>query len=1061
MVLTRNNSTATRNREQQKAMKSLQYFHYGQLVHHGKPIGDERILSKTNGISDDFIQLALETAKIPAKPDTIGISWGILRTKRGQPMVLARAEKGDAEQIIYQFIELPTDVLRELAGNLKALLPYVSKALPIYEMLGDPLQAIDLGDVTQTTDEQVDSLLDLLSYAHNNTRYIQPLIEAVISSKPLVITNAPDSTEERIGFIQGLLTLLPSSTRFGVTFLLHNTPDSDFSAQIMFMDTVPTELPVIEYNWESGQISSKETQSEYSRFITSQMRLDPAMVIRETAKLTPTAGWRFNSGDTLEEALDYASHRAKLDQSISSGMPVEVFAIATVLAHDPTLDDEQRLMYSRHLINFSLALRDLSHVDAITTTMNTHKEFENEVYQYMFQALEDGQNTIIFETLVRWLHDPFSPQGPKWTQMLSRAALAELGSLIASQDIEAISDYLDDIQKLGTQSQSIVTRVIEQILPLASQSPELPPKLMFIAITLLGDEKLHKLMGTARFIQLLPDDIRRLLALYSQRDRKAPRHTLIRAVNSVDKSVQDTALIAFTKLAFTNQRIDLIDEQVLEQLVKILNKNKLALDRETIIHIANQVHDNLAFLPKPAPRLLLQLYLITESYQNLTQAMIIQSRDIYGAGNQIDYIQSIADTFAQTDLTVDEAKQAIAELEEQKVGNIALLAAILGVLEGTKWHSDLQYLAIRVMQELSTNLHALEMLPAKTTFALLQYQARQSDLHRLRVAARVIGSCAALDFGKAGMAVVNDAYRLLNSNERTRPIAIEVVRQYIRECDEKPAQHFIKIYSDRLSNEVAKKLQVSYEFSNIMARMDWISYLSSLQIAVNLLQSVVDAYYEKGRQPNLGDTRLLVANIKQEASLGNHKKLSQELRRLAHNIVILGQRNERRGSDSERYIESIVKGSSDPRSTLDVYRVAGGHLLAKQVYAFRTKNGDPRHPLGDLSNTELIDHISIASELLHQAANAQPTSRDMWTYSSLVDEIDSQTSGLLDDHSDELRQMGRNWQRLADLIAYIYKNSDTKVIEASNARGKRLDILEAQPENVLELFRFIYGHFGQ
>lgn len=1042
-------------------MEALQYFHYGQLVHHGEPKGDERVLAKSSGISDEFIQLALETAKIPAKPNTTGISWGVLRTKRGQPLIITRAEKGEAGQITYQFIEAPTSILRELASNFKALSAYLSDPLPVYAMLGDSLSAIELNDIKQTTEEQVDNLLDLLSYAHNNTRYIQPLIEAVISSKPLVITHAPESSEERMGFVQGLLTLLPSSTRFGITILLHNVPDSGFSAQIMFMEDVPEKLHAIVYNWESGQISSKETHGEYSRFIVSQMRLDPELVIRETEKLTPTAGWRFNSGDNLAEALDYASHRSKLDQSIKSGMPVEVFAIAKVLSHDPTLNDEQRLMYSRHLINFSLALQNLSHIDAITATMNSNKELENEVYQYMSKALEEGQGAIIFETLVRWRDNPFSPHGPKWSQLLAKSALAELDSLIADQDAETISDYLDDIQKLGIQAEPIVTRVIERVLPLVSRNPELPPKLMFIAITMLDDDKLQKLMSSSRFIQLLSDDVKRLLALLSQPERKAPRHSLMRAVNSVDESVRDTALIAFTKLAYNNQRIDLIDEQALDALIQALNKNKSALDTNTILEITNTVHDNLTFLPKPAPRLLLQLYLMTENYESLVHAMIIQSRDIYGAGNQIDYIQSVEDTFAKTKLTPEEARHAIAELEEQKIGDIALIAAMLGVLEGTQWHSDLQYLATRIMQELSNDLHVLEMLPSKTTFSLLQYQARQGDMHRLRVAARVTGSCASFDFGKAGMTVANNAYKLLDSNDRTRPVALEVVHQYIRECDEKPARHFIKIYGERLGNDIAKKLQLSYEFSNLMARMDWMSYLNSLQITINLLQSAVDAYQNKNNQPNLGDVRLLIANVGRDTNIATHKKLSNELRRLAHNIVILGQRHERRGSDSDRHIEGIVKGSNDPRSTLDVYRSAGGHLLNKKVHPFRTKDGNSHHPLGEMSSEDLIDQIGLASELLHQAANARPSSRDMWTYTAIVDEIDSQTSALLDDHTDDLRQMGRNWQRLADLIIYIYKNSNTKIIEAGNARGKRLDILEAQPENALELFRFIYGHFGK
>jgi hypothetical protein len=189
--------------------------------------------------------------------------------------------------------------------------------------------------------------------------------------------------------------------------------------------------------------------------------------------------------------------------------------------------------------------------------------------------------------------------------------------------------------------------------------------------------------------------------------------------------------------------------------------------------------------------------------------------------------------------------------------------------------------------------------------------------------------------------------------------------------------------------------------------------------------------------------------------------LSEELRQLAHNIVILGQRHDRWGSDNERHIESLVKGTKDPRSTLEVYRVAGGHLINKTLHPFRIKEGNSHHPLGKHSSEDLIDYIGIASELLQQAANDQASNRKMWTNAAIMDEIDSQTAALLEEHSEGLRQMGRNWQRLADLIVHIYKNNDTKIIEAGNARGKKLDIMEAEPKGVLDLFRFIYGHFGK
>lgn len=1043
-------------------MEALHYFHYGQLVHHGTATGEMRVLAKSSGITDDFVNLVLETAKVPALAETVGISWGMLRTKRGQPLTFARAELGAADVITYQFIQINADEVRELAGNLSAIGKYLTAPLPTYAMLGDALKPITVNTVNLSTDDQVDSLLNLMSYARNNTRNIEPLVAAVVSGTPLIVINAPKDGDTRLGFVQGILMLLPSSTRLGVTFLMHTTPESDLKAQIMFMESAKDDGTTVIYDWDSGKVSGKEIKNDYSRFITSQMRLDPEAVTRETEKLTPTAGWRFNSGDNLAKALDYASHRAKVDQSLENGMPVEVASVAKILAEDPTLSDEQRIMYSRHLINFSLALDDLQYVDSIMATMHQHPDLEAEVHKYMAKALDDGQGAIIFETLVRWQENPFSPTGSQWQQMLAKSALSELDELIENQDIELISDYLDDVNRLGAQATPIIGRVIDRVLPFTEQDPSIPTKILLLAIRNLDETKLQTLMSTARFVRPLPTDVKRMLALFSQHDRKAPPGTLIRAVQSIPENERTTALITFIKQANSNQRIDLIDERVLNELVKALNINSLLLDAHTIMGMVESIQINtLGKMKRPAPRLLLQLLLISRSYNLLGIMMTAQSRDIYGSDDQIGFIQSIQETFSKTSLTAADAMQAISALEKNNIGEIPLTAAILGSLEGTGWSSELRSLADRAMQDVAHSQRVLEVLPSQSILSLLQFSARQGDAKRLRISARVMGSCAAYDRGKVGLTAVNHAYKMLESSKRTQPYAIEVVRQYVREAEEKPARHMIKFYGDRLGADVVRKLRLSYEFSTVMARMDWLAYAESLQVTVDLLQSVVEAYNNPSAKSDLSDVRILAGNFRRSLSLGQHREIGEEFRQIAHALVLLGERHEKRGSSGDKYNEAIVKGAYDPRSILDAYRALGGYLLDSTVHPFRIKEGEPRYPLGNFTSEELLVHAKIASSLLGDATNVSNVKREIWAYLALVDEAKSQISTLIGDNTNTLRQMGRNWQRLADLIFHITKNSDTEIIEPDSVKGRRLDNLETTPDSALDLFRAIYGNFSE
>ncbi|MEO1289773.1 MAG: hypothetical protein AAFV93_18575 [Chloroflexota bacterium] len=117
-------------------MDALHYFHFGQLIHNSDVKGEPRLLAKSDGITEDYIELVLETVQLTPLADTNGVSWGVLRTKRGQPMTIARAEQRDNGAIIHQFIRVTPDDMREIAGNYASLSDYLVQSLPDYNMLG-------------------------------------------------------------------------------------------------------------------------------------------------------------------------------------------------------------------------------------------------------------------------------------------------------------------------------------------------------------------------------------------------------------------------------------------------------------------------------------------------------------------------------------------------------------------------------------------------------------------------------------------------------------------------------------------------------------------------------------------------------------------------------------------------------------------------------------------------------------------------------------------------------------------------------------------------------------
>lgn len=1043
-------------------MEALEQFHYGHLIHHGEHTGDARVLGRSGGVTDNMVEFAVAAASFPPVPDVNGVGWGIVRAGRGRPMVLGRAEQPDyPNPPLRQFIFVPANLYRELAGNIRAWLPLVSQPLPIYEMLSDGLDPVMLPDVNPPTREQaIDDLLFVFDAVKSNTNTIQPLVGAIVSGTPLLIKNAPKDAAVRAQFVQGLLALLPSSTRFGVTFALNHAADSGASVQIAFDDQVQGHGTQTVFDYQSGKISGMEVTNEYSKFVISQMRLDIELAIQATENLTPMAGWRFNNGASLAEALDYASYRVRMDQSIRNNLPVEASNVAKILAQDPTLEDDLRMKYARHLIRMSLAVDELEHVEAVSATMHNNPELEDEVYMQMAEAMADGKGALIFDTLVTWKENPFSPNGPKWTQLMQTAALSMLEEKVADQDTVGISAFLDDLQTLGQDVKQMVPRVLNRVLPLADRNEEIPPKLLLLAFQNFEDEQLNQLLKSSRFVKPLPRPVKVFLALIADPARAAPDDVIMEAVESVPEAARNAALMQFARMAFLNKRIDLIDTTVLGGMVNAMMQNPNTIDHTLVSSIALAINESrVTRLERPAPRYILQLLLETRRYEMLAKTLTTQARDVYGIDGQDDYVTSIAEMFSKSRLSPQEAAEALEMLVKNGVRDVAEVAAICGALEGTGWSAEMQRYANKAMVDLASHSAFLELIPPGILLNLLRYQVREGTERTQRVAARLVGSCNAQEPGRLGLRATNVAYRILETDEVTKPFALEVVRQYVREASEKPARHIIKVYGDKFGPEVRGKLQLSYEFSNFLARLDWLTYAESLQLAVDLLQNIAETFHSRNR-PGLADLRMMIENFRSATELSDHKELARQMRRIAHSIVLLGDRQDKRSSNNERWIEQVVAGQSDPKSVLDVFRSAGGYLLAGRRHPFRLKDHSAAMPFGELDGPEIPIHAEIVANLLEEAISARADTRNQWSYVAVVDEIESLSGALLGDHRVALRQMGRNWQRLSDLVYHIANEGNKNIIEPDNRQGRRLDNHETEPQSALEFFRFVYGYFS-
>ena len=1047
-------------------MFPLEHFYYGQLVHHGRPTGEMRVLARSAGVTEEHISAAIRGALLPPLAGSAEGTIAVLRGGKGLPYFIVQSQMGNAGQTTLHVILMPVDVWRGLGGNLEVLQLLIKKNLPTFDRLGDAL--VPLGLVAPSapdTATQVDQLLEMMTSLRNNTRSIETMLGAVVQNVPLVIINAPLEMAPRLNVIQGLLTCLPSSTRFGVTFATHLDENTRVQAQISFM-TGRTPPNCCIYDWQSASFRGEEVRDDYSRFIISQLRLDAELVIQQAELLTPVAGWRYRSGDNLSEALSYSSYRAKLDHALITNMPVEALDVSRVLSEDPTLDDTMRSIYAEHLLKFSIALDNMDHADPIAANMANSPQLARTVHKQFSAAIEAGKGPLIFQTMVRWMSNPLSPQGPEWISLTHEAALAELDSLVADHDIPSINDYLDDLQSLDASLLigRIAPRIVGALLPLTAEDEDLAARLLLLSMTYLDPERFKRLLSVRHFAQKLPRPMRRFLAALDTPDNPALNESgiLLAAAASFGEKHYEQAVLRLSEMAFSIGRTQLFDTPVLKALLAMSMTPQGPLYATLLVDIARRVNDtHLHTLEEPGARVVLQIMLACRRYDMLANTMAQQSRDYYGGERQLDYVRMVQALFAETPLPVADLRRALAELNSYGVKGIPLAVAGCGALESSQWSPEMNDIAEKAIIEISQSSHYLEVLHPEVMSALLRHYIAQKDANSCDHVAEMLAINAAFKDPRTSLNTLLDAYKHLNEEASLRPVALEMLRVFVRTADPSTAQRAIRHFSKEIGSKATRKLEMAFAFSNMMMRTNLASYAEELHIAANLLQNNYESYIQSATQPPLGELLELNSQIRTTLDMEERDNLSQNLRKVAKAIILLGEDHKARSGGGTKQLQGVARGQEEPKSTLEVLRCAGGFLAKGRMVRTQLTPNTRLNPFRGLTTKEMEQHIHITADILQALYQAYPSGQPLkWTRNEIIDEVKSNLHSLPQSQArDIVARLASDWQRIADMVIMILRDSDPSAVEASGRLAERIESRRYQPASVLEMYRFVYGNF--
>ncbi len=1046
---------------------TLEHFYYGQLVAGGRLSGEPRLLASSPGVRAEQVVEALQVARLPAPAEPPIGAFALLRGAP-TPFFIVQSAQTAGEHAARHVIIMPPDVLRALGGNLKALLSFVQPIMPLFEMTGQRLPPLPVPQAgLPAPGAQETAMLDLMTYTRDRLNVIEGLLAAIVQDAPLIIAGAPTEIARRMGFIEGLLALLPPPARYGITFATYVQADSKLDAQIRFVDELPAEPPdgAALYTWAEATVGGAQPKDEYSGFITSQLRLDTGLVIEQTRALTPVAGWRIRRGDRLGDALAYASYRLSIDNAVANHLPVEARDVAVVLADDPTLSEQLRFAYVRHLLMFALALDDETNADLLLVIAKGQPDLERMLLDEMNAAVVEGHGDRVFQRVSRWLERADGFDGMYWLDLLLRAATANAEILARNSDADGLNAFLHALRRSPRAEDfaPLTPRMVEISYGLASQDRQLAETVFALAASFLAADRLQRLMSAKPLLDQLPPAVNELLDHITLQDRGRPEPGLLaQVVSGFDNSWRPMLTIRLTEMVLLAGRFDLIDSAVLTGLLHAAG-TPWGDTYDGILRwiVGSMSGDDL--LPAFDPRsrnLLLQILLMRRAYPELAGELQRHNRLFYPSERQLQFASVLYNLFYDTELPLDQVDEALTQLAEHGLKPLPLAMAYFGALQRQQWPVVMADEADALTSLIWANRMISEAIPVEMMVELFKYHiGRRSDVQSARVAALL--PAAAARRGEQGAAIMAQVYSALSWNGEVRAAGFDALRSFVRRLPDQAAPRAISLLSRDLGTEVTGALEATRVVSQIMSDQDLSDYAYQLHNIAEFLRDTGIAYQERGQIP------LQTAVLSDLDSLGGglngpeRTALSNAVMEFARLIAALAAQHRKLHSrENDARIEQLLTGNGTASSLIDVFRVLGGFFARGRRLDDRERVVQV-HPLGGRPAHELLKEIETANRLLTSALRALPGDR---RFNLPADAVQGEIESLWNTLSTQERRtlehnLAADLQRIPEWALAITERMDPKVLQDDSGLSRKLESLSKRPELTLEFYRFMSGYF--
>lgn len=1050
------------------------------VLHPGQSLSMQT-LGATPGFRRELLNECMRAAYIAPPPPRQGdfnqqmtATLGIFRGETTE-YIIARAQRLPDGTPVAHFLPVSRQALLWMGGNVAALESFATQ--PITVAARGELSPFTFEPHSPNADDQNEALLSLMRFCRSKTNIISGLLAALIQGQGVGVLNAPPSLRDRLALVQGLMMLLPLPARVAITFSTSVADPVQVRSQIKFFDTATFPPNYIIFDWANQRLIGEPPEHPYAKFIISQLRLDTSVVVEQTERVGRTAVWRAMRKDDLANALSWIARRVNFDLLILNNQPADQAMIANILREDPTLPEDLRVAYARHLITFAMAMNDPTHTDILPTLSAQNHDVGDAVFQVLENgAIKPEQAQAVFNIVEQWvLNPPIGTEIDRWRTLLSMSIQSRFTALMADNNHTGLLELMEKL--IATPAGLGIERVIVEIIRggyrKAFDDARMARAIFLLAMAHLSVRGVQQLMNEPRYLAQLPPLIQEAVTYLGQTTARTPRPgLLLRASESYGGEVQPLLLGRLVEWAFATQRYDLLDAETLRGMVRVAASPYGDRFEPLVLAMAQQLSqpDVVRRLPAETLHRLIAMTLARGRVEDAVMQMQIYQDTLFKPTDQWQLAELGRIAMREAPLEPAQALTTLGIVQNSNLRMIAKIAMHLGALEGQKWVAELEPAARALTAYWTNDPRQIALLGVEPVLRLLNVVATRKDrVQALRLVTAIVDYALTLGGDTESLSIPELFGQVLSlavwSPDMNRAV-IDAIAVYVRRAPLDQARQVAVFVGEKQGQAAREALDAAYVLRQIIGGQDMAAFAEALSISVELLIDFTAVYFEGQETPPLFKLRRWAQGAPGGMSEAEKRRLGQNFGLVApflmHVYTAQQARNSKRSRpDNDAIRSKLMTGSVAPTTALEATTWIGGHFSQGRVAELNLAREAPPHLFGTRSLNMLLNETDVLVGLLQGMLSAfpekSPVTLELTSWAAEIDEIWAQLDMRTQQQAQDI--LGGDAQRLSRLIQYIGSKANDRHLQINSGPGRQLYVGKQQPRSVIDALIWLQGFF--